>query len=230
MQTFLSSEGDGSQIEIAIDHREDPEFDRLLGKMGAATKRMQLPVADFLCSSRLAVERKTRTDFEQSIIDGRLFSQLPDLVSNYERVVIIVEGKRKGKSRIRKNSLMGAYASVIARYGASLLFTRDMLRTARIIFHFAKHEQVAKKQPMRIHAKRRTLTPSQTLRSIVEMLPMVGPKLAKALLNHFGTVEGLAGASEREIASVPGMGRKKAKLIRRTLAYEYDEDDDPTMC
>jgi Fanconi anemia group M protein len=229
MQTFLTEESQGGAVKIAVDHREDEEFDRLLKKMGAVVSRVQLPVGDFICSSRLAVERKTRDDFEQSIIDGRLFTQLPLLVENYDRVVIIVEGKRSDRRRVKKASLMGAYASIIARYGASLLFTKDMLRTARVVFHFAKHEQVAKKQPMRIYAKKRTLTPSQTSRSIVETLPMIGPKLAKALLNHFGSAEAVLQATERELAEVPGMGKKKAKAIRDILSFEYDEDDDPTM-
>ena len=55
---------------------------------------------------------------------------------------------------------------------------------------------------------------------------MVGPKSAKALLKHFGTVEALAKAQERDIAAVPGIGKKKAKVIRSILAYEYSEEDD----
>ncbi|MBU0532016.1 hypothetical protein KKB44_00825 [Candidatus Micrarchaeota archaeon] len=226
MQQFLETESD--TIQIAVDHREAEEFDELLKKMGATVKRTVLPIGDFICSARLIIERKTRSDFEQSIIDGRLFSQLPDLVSNYERAVIIVEGTT-AEGRINHNALLGAYASIIANYGASLIFTRNIHSTAELIFHFAKYEQITKKQPMRIYAKRRTLTPSQTTRSIIEMLPMVGPKLAKALLNHFGTIENLALASERDIAAVSGVGKKRAKLIKDIFSYAYVEDEDPSM-
>lgn len=226
MQQFLDTESNG--IQIAVDHREAEEFDSLLKDMGASVKRTVLSVGDFICSARLAVERKTRSDFEQSIIDGRLFSQLPDLVSNYERVVIIVEGEEE-EERINRNALLGAYGSIIADYGASLIFTEDIDETAEIIFHFAKHEQIAKKQPMRIYAKRRTLTPSQQARAIVESLPMIGPKSAKALLNHFGTVEEIMQASERDMSSVPGVGKKRAKLVKQMLAYHYNEEEDQSM-
>lgn len=226
MQQFLDVESAG--IQIAVDHREDEEFDRILKSMGASVKRMQLPVADFICSARLAVERKTRSDFEQSIIDGRLFTQLPLLVDNYERIVIIIEGPEE-EGRINRNALLGAYASIMANYGASLFFTEDMTETSELVFHFAKHEQIAKKQPMRIYAKKRTLTPSQSARAIIEMLPNVGPKLAKALLNHFGSVENVFKATERELSEVPGLGKKKAKLIRQTLAYSYNEEEDQSM-
>lgn len=227
MQQFLDPEKT-DKVQIAVDHREDEDFDSILEEMGSLVKRTVLPVGDFICSARLAIERKTRSDFEQSIIDGRLFSQLPDLISNYERVVIIVEGEEE-EGRIKRNALLGAYASIMADYGASLIFTEDMEETAELVFHFSKHEQLVKKQPMRIYAKRKTLTPSQTARSIVETLPMIGPKTAKSLLNHFGTVEEVFNASERDLASVSGVGKKRAKIIKQTLSYSYKEDEDASM-
>ena len=227
MQQFLEPPK-SDHLTIAVDHREDERFDRIFKEMGAHVERKVLQVGDFLCSARLVIERKTRPDFEQSVIDGRLFSQLPNLVSNYDRVVVVVEGFTE-EERLSRNSLLGTYASVIADFGASLIFTDDMEETAELVFHFAKHEQKARKQPMRIFAKRRTLTPSQTARSIVEMLPMVGPKLARALLNHFGSVESIAKAPEREIAEVPGVGKKRAKAIKQILAYEYQEEDDQSI-
>ncbi len=224
MQQFLEPPK-SNHLTIAVDHREDEQFDAIFKKMGAHVDRRVLQVGDFLCSARLVIERKTRSDFEQSVIDGRMFSQLPNLVSNYDRVVVVVEGFI-AEERLSRSSLLGTYASIIADFGASLVFTDDMEETAELVFHFAKHEQMARKQPMRIFAKRKTLTPSQTARSIVEALPMVGPKLARALLNHFGTVGKIANASERDIASVPGVGRKRAKLIKEILSYSYEEEED----
>ncbi len=224
MQQFLDSP-ESSQVRIAVDQREDAVFDSMLEGMGAKVERRVLEVGDFLCSARLAIERKTRADFEQSVIDGRLFSQLPNLVSNYGRVVVIVEGLSDDE-RLSRDSLLGAYSSIMADFGASLIFTRDKAGTAELVFHLAKHEQLAKKQPMRIYAKRKTFTPSQSARAIVESLPMVGPKLAKSLLRHFGSVEALAHASERDISEVPGIGKKRAKVIKAILSYPYNEDED----
>ena len=227
MQQFLDPP-ETSRVVIAVDQREDVAFDAMLERMGAKIDRRVLEVGDFLCSARLAVERKSRADFEQSIIDGRLFSQLPNLAANYGRVVVVVEGV-SDEERVSRSALLGAYATIIADFGASLIFTRDKAGTAEIIYQFARHEQIAKKQPMRIYAKKRTFTPSQTARSIVEMLPMVGPKLAKSLLRHFGSVEALAHASEREIAEVEGVGKKRAKIIKEILCYHYSEGEDSSM-
>ncbi len=226
MQEFLEGP-ESEKVHIVVDYREDESFDECLINMGAVVKRQVLPLGDFLCSSRLIVERKTRADFENSVVDGRLFSQLQQLVENYPRVVVIVEGTREeSPERIRKEAVLGAYASIMSDFGASLIFTKDMPSTAEMVFALGKHEQLAKKQPMRIFAKRKTLTPSQTQRSIVEMLPMVGPRLARAMLLHFGNVESIMKASQKELEAVPGLGKKRARIIRSLLVYNYKEEED----
>jgi Fanconi anemia group M protein len=216
---------EGKKARIVIDQREDHQFDDLLSSYNANIERKQLEVGDFLCSVRLVIERKTRSDFEQSIIDGRLFNQLKNLTDNFPRVAIVVEGEII-EGRLSKEALLGAYSAVVADFGASLFFTRTMEKTAQLIYAMAKHEQLAKKQEMRIFAKRKTHTASQNQRAIIEMLPMVGPKLAKALLNHFGNVDNIVNANEKELLEVEGMGNKRAKAIRSIIENEYDEEDD----
>ncbi len=227
MQQFLDSPEITRPI-IAIDSRESTEFDAIFKSLGADIDRRVLSVADFLCSSKLAVERKTRSDFEQSIIDGRLFSQLPNMIQNYECSVLIIEGN-SDEGRISRNALLGAYATVASDYGVSLIFSRDMTSTAEIIYHFAKHEQLSKRNPLRIYAKKKTLTPSQSARAIVETLPNVGPKLAKKLISHFGSAAAVFSASEKDLTQIDGVGEKKAKIIRRTLDYSYSSEEDSTV-
>jgi Fanconi anemia group M protein len=213
---------------IVVDNRESPEFDLFFSKSGAAVERKQLEVGDFICSERLVVERKTRADFESSIIDGRLFSQLHNLVSSYPRVAIVVEGEVT-EGRVSKEALLGAYAAIVSDFGASVFFTRNLEKTAELIYALAKHDQLAKKQTMRVFAKRKTLTASSNQRAIVEMLPMVGPKLAKSLLLHFDNVETLFTASEEELKKVEGMGQKRAKTIRSIIENSYDEEEDKAV-
>jgi len=215
-------------VTIVIDQRESKEFDIALTGLGATIERKQLELGDFLCSERLVIERKTRSDFEQSIIDGRLFNQLHNLVASFPRVVVLVEGEST-EGRISKEALLGAYAALVSDFGATIFFTRNSEKTAELVFALAKHEQVAKKTPMRVFAKRKTLTISSNQRAIVEMLPMVGPKLAKALLNHFKNVENVMIASEEELKKVAGMGEKRGKAIRNIIIGEYDEEEDATQ-
>lgn len=222
-QQLLPSENQNS-VKITIDERESRSFDELLRKLGAQVERRVLELGDFLCSDRTVVERKTRADFEASVIDGRLFSQLSDLKRNYERVVVVVEGEGS-HGRIRREALLGAYATVITDYGTSLFFTRNEDGTAELVFSIAKHEQLAQKRPPRLFTKRKTLTIPETQKAILEGFPMIGPKAADAILRHFGNLENAINANERELMEVEGIGRKRAKTIRRIIEMEYCFDD-----
>jgi len=102
-----------TKVKIIVDVRESVLFDELFDEYGAVVKRQQLQVGDFLCSENLVVERKTRDDFESSIIDGRLFRQLENLLHNFKRPVLVVEGESDSE-RIRREALLGAYTTVIS--------------------------------------------------------------------------------------------------------------------
>ncbi len=225
MQQFLELDADSGKVQIIMDHREDHVFSELFSFMGATVKKAQLPIGDFICSARCIVERKSRQDFESSVIDGRLFSQLPQLVENYPRVIVIVEGESDAE-RLSRESLLGTYVSIITDFGASIFFTRDKEKTAELVYAVAKHEQLAKKQPMRLFAKRKALTLSQSQRAIVETFPMIGPKLAKNILQHFGNLDNLIRASIQELKQVEGMGDKRAKLVYETIHQKYDCEGD----
>ena len=224
MQQFLEAEPDG-RIRIAIDHREDRRFDEWLEHQGAEVRRMQLEVADFICSARCAIERKTRADFEASIVDGRLFPQLRNMTMNYARNILIVEGE-ESTGTLSREALLGTYASVITDFGVALFFTRNKEATGELVLAIAKHEQRRLKQTLRIYAKRKTFTLAQMQRGVVEMLPTVGPKLAKALLEQFGNIENLANADERALAQVPGLGKKRAKMLHTVLKGKYESGQD----
>ena len=182
----------------------------------------QLPVADYVVSDRVAIERKSAADFVNSIIDGRLFTQAAELSSHFARPVIIIEGGDVYSVRnVHPNAIRGAISSLVADYGISLIFTKDPADTAAFVRALAKREQDAGREA-RIRGEKRILSLPEMQQYIVESLPFVGPKLAKELLKHFGTVESVFTASERDLAQVEGIGTKKAKEIRRVLTEPYE--------
>ncbi|VVB56560.1 3'-flap repair endonuclease Xpf [uncultured archaeon] len=204
------------QVRIVIDQRESAEYDRLLADGGCTCERQTLSVGDFVLSERLAAERKSRTDFENSLIDGRLFEQAQRLAGTYERAVMIVEGDSHSE-RINRAALLGAYSALVSDLGISLFFTKNAQKTAELLSALARHEQVAKKTPLRVMAKPKSLSVEQYQRAIIEVLPGVGPQMAKTLLKHFGNPANVLSASEETLVEVRGMGEKRAKLIRRML-------------
>lgn len=66
-----------------------------------------------------------------------------------------------------------------------------------------------------LHRKQRG---KATLRTALTDIPGVGPKRARALLNHFGSVARIREAGVEEIAQAPGFTEKLAREVRHALA------------
>ncbi|MBM3229929.1 DEAD/DEAH box helicase, partial [Candidatus Parvarchaeota archaeon] len=221
-QTVLSSYPsevlpEGKSVVIYADSREPEEFDSLLGGLGAHVVRKQLEVGDFIVSQRCCIERKTRQDFESSIIDGRIFSQAQNLCGAFQRPVLIVEGTQKPDGGISMQAILGAYACLVCDYGLSVFFVKSQQALAQLLFSFARYEQLNRDKKRAVFAKRKALTMDLMQRAVVESLPMVGPTLATNLLAHFGSLQNVLSASEEELSKVPKLGPKKAKIIRNLL-------------
>ncbi|MFH1307116.1 MAG: ERCC4 domain-containing protein [Candidatus Micrarchaeota archaeon] len=220
----------GGKIEkkakIVIDRRESIEYDKWLKEFGLNTSRKTLSIGDFVLSSRLVAERKTRQDFESSIIDGRLFEQAKRLTSAYPRTILIIEGPPPEEERISRPALLGAYSALISEYGISLFFCKNPKSTAELLSSMAKYEQISKKTPHRIRSRQKSLTLSQAQRALIESLPSCGPRLAHNLLRYFNTPLNIFKADEKALEKVPLLGKKKAKLIRKVLdsVYKWKEE------
>lgn len=211
------------KVEIFVDEKESRHaIADLLGEMGAVVRVKTLPVGDFIISERAVVERKTRSDFESSIIDGRLFNQAENMIDNFEKPILIIEGE-SFEERVNRNALLGAISALVLDYGIQVFFTRDLEGTAEMIFSLAKREQIEKEIVVRLKGNKKARTLAEQQRMIVECLPGVGPKLAIALLKKFKTIENIAKASEQELREVEKIGKKKANLIKKVLTQEFKE-------
>ena len=211
------------RVRIIMDERErNSGIKGILEDMGAEVKQVVLNVGDFILSDRIVAERKTRKDFESSIIDGRLFKQA-EAMKQFQKPILIVEGKGF-EGRINRNALLGAIASLMLDHNVQLFFTIDEERTAELLFSLAKREQIAQKRPVRLKGDKRALTLAQQQQMIVEGLPNVGPQFARALLEKFGSVERVMKASEKQLLKVKRMGRSKARLIRKVLSGKWKKN------
>ena len=212
---------DVKKPKIVADNREPDSVCDSLEALGAEIDVRQLEIGDYLLSDRLVVERKTREDFEASIVDGRLFSQVSDLCAALPRVIVIVEGDAPEEGRLSRAALLGAYSALISDFGCALFFTRSPSATAEMLYALAHHEQLAKLRAAPVYAKRKARSFADQQRAVVEALPNVGPTLAEALLKYFDTVENMMSAPESELLEVGKIGRKKAAELRKLLSMRY---------
>ncbi|MDD4128631.1 MAG: DEAD/DEAH box helicase [Candidatus ainarchaeum sp.] len=186
-----------------------------------------LDIGDYVLSKDVCVERKTIEDFLNSMIDGRLFTQINNLRQNYAKPLIILEGNTTELFTLRnihKNSIFGALTSIALDYQVPLLNSKDSNETAQILYVIAKREQKTNNKEVRIRVGRKGLTLSEQQRFIIEGFPLVGPNLAKALLEKFGSIKNIVNASEKELQELENLGKKKANLIQKVLREKYDEN------
>jgi len=204
-----------SKIVILADRREK-EVINYLKKLEATVNEMELEVGDFILSdSRVAVERKTHSDFISSIIDGRIFEQTKLMKENFSKPIVIIEGS--SDRQINENALKGAVASLIVDFNVSLLNTKNPMDTAKTIYWIAKKEQIESKYSVSFKVGKKPKNVEELKERIVCSLPGISTIISKRLLENFGTIEKIFTASEEELKKVKGIGEKLANKIRKVL-------------
>jgi Fanconi anemia group M protein len=86
--------GVDERVRIIADNRENNDLLKELCKIDEIiVETKQLDVGDIVITQEIAIERKSKKDFVNSVIDKRLFPQLINLAKNYKRPVLIIEGE-----------------------------------------------------------------------------------------------------------------------------------------
>jgi len=219
------NQNERNHIIIYADKREmNSKIFTILIKRCEVREKM-LNVADYQLSERVACERKTVNDFLQSLIDHRLFEQLTRLKDSFDRPLLIIEGEENlfESRRIHENAINGALASITIDMGVPIIWTRNQLETANLLYVIARREQIQMKKSISIRGKRKFLSKNQEQEFLLSGLPKVSGIIAKRLLKHFGTPEKIFTATEKELMEVEGIGKKMAKNIRNLLSRKYEK-------
>lgn len=221
--TKFEKKKDAQQFTIVADHREkgSPVLKQLVA-LGVQLDLQQLAVGDFLMSDRAVVEYKTVRDFVDSIIDGRLLSQLKNL-KQYSRPILLIEGVEDiySQRRIHPNAIRGMLATISVSYGYSIIMTKSPQETAGILYAIARREQLGTKD-FQYHTGK-PLSDDERLEYVIAAIPGIGAQLARPLLDDFKTIKNIANASIDDLQSVPGIGKKKAEMIFEIVRREYEE-------
>jgi DNA excision repair protein ERCC-4 len=179
----------------------------------------RLSLGDYVVENGLLVERKTVLDLGLSILDGRLFRQVGRLArAPAMRPCLIVEGAVTDFDRaaVPRCALQGAILTVMLLYGLPILYSSDPGETARLL-------RIAARQLRRREARGPERFCSKTgsdrrLRMLMlQAVPDIGPVRAEALVDAFGTIEAIAGASVRDLATTAGIGPVIAKRLLRIV-------------
>ena len=214
-------------IRVYVDEREKrsgvPKI--LREKYGIVVVWQQLPVADYLVSERVAIERKSVRDLINSLKDGRLFNQAKRLRDAYEKPFFLIEGDW-GILKYSERAAQGipsALASLEYDFNIGVLYAPTKEDSARVIKFLASREQGEGKRKtlIRTMGKPPISEVSEWQKFLVQCLPGIGAVLAERLLDKFGTVRDVFNASVIELAKVDGMSERKAKEIVKIITSPW---------
>ena len=116
----LTSYSKKNTIRIIADTREKGSaIIRKLYEEGHEIDLKMLEVADYICGERTGIEIKTKNDFAESIIDGRIFTQLRNLKQQFEVPILIIIGENylEPLRNINKNAILGAMTTIMIEFG-----------------------------------------------------------------------------------------------------------------
>lgn len=215
-----------TDLTIFADYREKGSgIIKDLSDKGVKIELSKLGVGDYLLSERIVVEHKTVKDFADSIIDGRLLSQLSNL-KKYERPILVIEGEEDiySQRKIHPNAIRGVISTIIISYGIPIIQTKNFKETAALFLIIAKREADPSKKDFALHTAK-PLTESELQEYIISAFPGVGPVLAKPLLKKFKTIKKIVNAKEDQLKKVELIGDKKARRIKEIVEKEYDKQD-----
>jgi len=186
-----------------------------------------LAVGDYQLSNDVVVERKTIADLETSVIDGRIFSQLQNLLQ-VPKPCLIIEGNMdfiyNGDSRLNKKAIIGLLTSIGINYKVPVFFTKNHKETAEFLYVIAKREQLGNGNNLfKLRYNKTKMSFSQRQLFIMESFPDVGPTLSRAIFKHFKTLKNIADADIKDLTKVPKLGPKKADKIKYLFEREFSD-------
>jgi len=216
-------------MEIVADYREKRIILELNKKKLKVTEK-SLISADFIIQSKtndnkevlVGIERKTLSDFLNSIIDKRIISQLITLKENFDIPLLLIEGD-ENIYRIRNfhpNSIRGMLSAIAIDLQIPVIYTKNEKDTASYIETIARRLE-GKRKNISLLKKRKPVTLKEMQEYLVESLPGIGPTIAKNMLKKFKTIKNIVNAEEKELLEVEKLGKKKVEEIKKVLEQGY---------
>lgn len=200
--------------KITADYREKNSLVIAeLISLGIDVEVRELKVADYIIGNT-AIERKTISDFLNSMINKRLLNQLESL-KQYKNRLLLIEGTNEQElyndrhEGINGNAIRGFLLSILLKYNTPIIFTKDAEDTAKFLLVLAKK----KEKEISLNAKRKSFNKKEQMQFILESFPGIGPSTAKKLLEEFTSLKEVFNADEERLKSCIGKKSEIFKII-----------------
>ncbi|MEC8339462.1 MAG: ERCC4 domain-containing protein, partial [Nanoarchaeota archaeon] len=211
------------KIPIYVDQRENTDLIKEIYSIDELeVHSKQLDVGDIVITENIAIERKAKIDFVNSIIDKRLFPQLMDLARNFRRPILILEGEENIYTlrNLNPNVIRATLSAIAVDLRIPIIVTNNMQETAQMIRTIAKRTKKDKKE-ISLVSDKKSHSENEEMEKFVSSIPKINVVNAKGLLSHFKSLKDLINASEKELLEVQGIGPGRAKFLREFFEREY---------
>ncbi len=220
-----------SGISILVDNREARSIvpRALKREHGISIKSHHLPAGDYVVSDRTCIERKTTTDFVESLMspisdnvgENRLFNEITRLSDSFNRPIVIIEGTWDQARAVSEEAIQGALLAIMIGFRIPIIFTNNPIETAQTITQIARREQKTRKKPL-LTTKTAASTDVEIREAILTAVPGINRARAQTLLEKFNSIKNIALSDESELKSCPGIGKELAKRLVRILSDDED--------
>lgn len=226
-----------SEYTIFIDDREKrSKILNYLRKMGVKVLISRLNVGDYIISKDIIIERKKIDDLVNSLIDGRLFEQVKNMLRYSTRPLIIVEGNLNNIYRYRKitpHQMLGLLSTLLLM-SVNIIFVRNEEETAYFIYSLIKKINTEKEKkewisPTKIGHRKGGKSIWDAQVNLISSIPGISREMAIKILKYFGSPRKFFKASSYEMKKVEGIGDKRIKKIIEILDTMFKGLDQKSM-
>ena len=156
-----------------------------------------------------------------SIIDQRLFSQVYELIKNYKRPILIIEGSGNlfAVRNVHKNIIFSSLSSLAVDFRLPIIFTQNEKESVEFIENLAKRVNKEKKDVQ--FKKKSAAGVFYELENFVSQIPKVNVSTSKILLENFKTIKNLTSKKAEDFEKVLSVGKIRAKFLEEFFNREY---------
>ena len=209
-------------MKIIIDDREDNERVQLIKNddffKDAIVERLDTGDIIFIQEGQtpnIAIEVKTRQDFVGSCRNRRMQEEALKMkkVYPFSFIVLYDDGKFRGDyTQYTLTELYGNIVSLSVRYKVPVFTAKNKKHFITLLKAIIKNVNKTDEpiEPPIVRPKN-----SNEMINVLIGLPKVGPKMARTLLDSFGTPGGVFNATDEELDKIPRLYKTSKSAIRR---------------
>ncbi len=224
LDPFISSDQRMDEYIVIVDTREQGSIVNKLEAMRIPVRIESLEIGDYIVG-RTIIERKTVKDFMRSLYEGRLFTQLKELSSlkDYDKILLLEGDKKELLISMGTNTAIGTILTIVNDYKIPIYYSENEEETAnllKVLYNRAVRNR-EKTERIRMDKKPKQLEEIQLY--VLAGIPGIDNKMARRLLEKFGTLKAIANASPNDLMKVHGIGPELAMRIYRVFNHHYRE-------